>query len=114
VRFVLSRNRNAAFMRYLFMPGHRPTTGSHRGGGGRPPGSGESPIRMRRYPTSESIAAAGYSASRHVMRIRYIEGREYDYFDVPPQAYSAFLDAESKGQFVNWHIKPHYDYEEID
>jgi hypothetical protein len=69
---------------------------------------------MRRYPTSRSIAAAGYSAARHVMRIRYIEGREYEYIGVPPEVYSAFLKAHSKGQFVNWHIKPRYDYEEID
>jgi hypothetical protein len=67
---------------------------------------------MMLYPGSRSIAAAGYSAGRRVMRIRYIEGREYDYMNVPPAVYEDFLEADSKGQFVNWRIKPHYPYKE--
>jgi hypothetical protein len=66
------------------------------------------------YPTSTSIAAAGYSAVLQIMRIRYIEGRVYDYKNVPRAVYEAFVDADSKGQFVNWHIKPHFEYEELD
>ena len=48
------------------------------------------------------------------MRIRYAGGRLYEYKDVPPATYQDFLAAESKGQFVNWHIKPYYDCEEVD
>jgi len=48
------------------------------------------------------------------MHIRYAGGRLYAYKDVPPAIYRDFLEADSKGQFVNWHIKPNFDYEEID
>jgi hypothetical protein len=47
------------------------------------------------------------------MRIQYIEGRVYDYKNVPPSVYEEFLKADSKGQFVNWEIKPNFDYEEV-
>jgi hypothetical protein len=68
---------------------------------------------MTAYPTSTSIRAAGYSAPDRVMRIQYIEGRVYDYKNVPPSVYEEFLKADSKGQFVNWEIKPNFDYEEV-
>jgi hypothetical protein len=38
----------------------------------------------------------------------------YDYVRVPSAVYGHFLEADSKGRFVNWHIKPKFDYEEID
>jgi len=48
------------------------------------------------------------------MRIEYAGGRMYDYKQVPSAVYAHFLEADSKGRFVNWHIKPKFDYEEID
>ena len=66
------------------------------------------------YPKSTSIVEAGYSPDRQVFRARFPQGRMYDYLNVPPDVYQAFLEAESKGQFVNWEIKPNFDYEEID
>ena len=71
------------------------------------------PIRMRPYPGSSSIVAAGYSANDRVFRARFPRGREYDYLNVPPKVYRGVLDADSKGRFVNLQIKPHYDYEEV-
>ena len=66
------------------------------------------------YPESSSIIEAGYSPERQVFRARFPGGRMYNYLNVPPAVYQGFLDADSKGQFVNWHIKPNFDYEEID
>jgi len=60
--------------------------------------------------SSSSIAAAGYDRERHALRLRYVGGGTYDYWDVPTGVFHAFLDAPSKGQFVNWHIKPCYRY----
>jgi hypothetical protein len=59
---------------------------------------------------SSSIAAAGYDRDLHALRLRYIGGGTYDYWDVPARVFQALLDAPSKGQFVNWHIKPRYRY----
>jgi KTSC domain len=42
------------------------------------------------------------------LTVAYRGGEAYDYFDVPEEVYRDFLAAESKGQFVNFIIKPHY------
>jgi KTSC domain len=75
------------------------------------------PGRKRRAPwiamrplESSSIAAAGYDTNRKILRLRYIGGTTYDYANVPPDVFAAFLDAPSHGQFVNWRIKPYYAY----
>jgi KTSC domain len=59
---------------------------------------------------SSSIAAAGYDCERHALRLCYVGGGTYDYWGVPANVFRALLDAPSKGQFVNWHIKPRYRY----
>jgi hypothetical protein len=63
--------------------------------------------------SSSSIAAAGYQADRRTLRIRYVGGGTYEYFGVPAAVFQSFLDAPSKGQFVNWHIKPHYPFRRL-
>jgi hypothetical protein len=93
----------------------RKSTGGSRRGTGRRPTSARGPrITLIPYPGSRSIEAAGYLSARRLMHIRYAGGRLYAYKDVPPAIYRDFLEADSKGQFVNWHIKPNFDYEEID
>jgi len=67
------------------------------------------PIPMRPIQSS-SIAAAGYDRAQEILRIRYVGGSAYDYLAVPPNVFEDFLAAESKGQFVNWRIKPYYRF----
>jgi hypothetical protein len=62
---------------------------------------------------SSSIRAAGYDASTQTLRLRYAGGRTYDYLNVPLDVFDDFLAASSKGQFVNWNIKPNYAYRQI-
>jgi hypothetical protein len=59
---------------------------------------------------SSSIAAAGYDRDCRTLRVRYIGGGTYDYREVAASVFDALLEAPSKGQFVNWQIKPHYRY----
>jgi hypothetical protein len=67
---------------------------------------------MHRMPSS-SIAAAGYDSGAQILRLRYVSEGTYDYFNVPAEVFQSFLDAPSKGRFVNWHIKPHYCYLQV-
>ena len=62
---------------------------------------------------SSSIAAAGYDAASRTLRLRYVGGRTYDYFDVPSDVYDDLLASSSKGQFVNWNVKPNYRYSQV-
>jgi KTSC domain len=69
-------------------------------------------ISMHRLDSS-SVKAAGYDRSRHTLRLSYVGGATYDYLDVPEDVFHELLDASSKGQFVNWNVKPHYDYQRV-
>lgn len=66
-------------------------------------------IQMRPVGSS-SIEAAGYDRERQALRVRYVGGSTYDYVAVPDKVFKKFLDAASKGRFVNWSIKPLYQY----
>jgi len=63
---------------------------------------------------SSSIEAAGYDPGRRMLRIRFIHGSTYDYWDVPAEVFDDLIAAESKGRFVNWKIKPYFRYTEVD
>jgi hypothetical protein len=39
--------------------------------------------------------------------------RVYEYRKVPPREFKGFLNAESKGTYINRRIKPAYDFEEL-
>jgi hypothetical protein len=70
---------------------------------------------MRMFPmNSSAIAGHGYDAGRHTLRLKYRNGRVYDYFEVPPAIYEEFLIADSAGEFVNLSIKPFYHYSEVE
>jgi hypothetical protein len=58
---------------------------------------------------SSAIEWTGWRANR--LTIGYRGGEAYDYFDVPEDVYREFLAADSKGQFVNFVIKPRYRFE---
>ncbi len=64
---------------------------------------------MRRYPVqSETVASLGYDPGKRQLAVEFRErGDVYLYFDVPPEEYSAFLAAESKGAYLNRVFKPH-------
>ncbi|MGY3609616.1 MULTISPECIES: KTSC domain-containing protein, partial [unclassified Bradyrhizobium] len=69
-------------------------------------------IHMRRVQ-STGIEAAGYGRAQRTLLIRYPGGSTYDYFAVPAKVFKELLDAESKGRFVNWYVKPRYRYKRV-
>ncbi len=54
-----------------------------------------------------------YSAEKQVLRIGYISGKVYDYLRVPKSAYRKMTAAQSKGSFLNHHIKGRYSFREV-
>ena len=69
-------------------------------------------MRMRRI-NSSAIAYAGYDKAARILRLRYTNGRTYDYFAVPASVYRALLTAESAGEFVNYEVKLRYPYSKV-
>jgi hypothetical protein len=45
-----------------------------------------------------------------VLSVKYRGGAAYEYLDVPEAVYRRLRAAASKGQFVNFEIKPRYRY----
>ena len=60
---------------------------------------------------SSVVRAAGYT---YVLEIEFQSGRVYQYFDVPQNTYSEFLESDSKGRYFNAHIRGKFPYREIE
>ena len=58
---------------------------------------------------SRLISNAEYDADLNVLSLTFADsGRVYDFYAVPPSVYEAFLEATSKGVFLNAVLKPRY------
>ena len=58
------------------------------------------PIK-RHFVKSLSMRSIGYEPARGELDIEYPSGEVYRYFGVPPEEYTAFMMAESKGTYLN-------------
>jgi len=63
---------------------------------------------------SEAMRRVGYDDLRHVLRIEFVDGDSYDYFDVPSPVHRALMLAESHGRYFASHIRDRYAYERVD
>jgi len=62
---------------------------------------------------SSVVAAIRYDEKTCKLRIIFQSGSIYDYLKVPLNVYNEMKTASSKGEFLNKHIKPVYEYEKI-
>ncbi len=58
--------------------------------------------------SSSAISAVGYDADTQRMKIRFTEGKTYDFCRVPPYIFNGLLTAGSKGTYYNDHIRDRY------
>lgn len=63
---------------------------------------------------STSIRSYGYSKEMRLLQIEFLDGKVYDYFDVPEEVYFEFVGSLSKGQFLNSKILGIYRYAKSD
>ena len=62
---------------------------------------------------SSVVAATRYNAITSTLSVIYVSGSVYDYKQVPKKVYKKMKIASSKGEFLNKHIKPNYEFEKI-
>jgi hypothetical protein len=62
---------------------------------------------------SSMMTRVDYDHDSGDLDIRFVGGKTYRYFDVPEDTYEELLDAESKGEFFNEHIKGKFDFREV-
>ena len=59
---------------------------------------------------SSTIAEVGYDYNTNSLYVNFTNGREYVYGNVPVAVYAQFLEADSKGKFLNQEIVGQYNY----
>ena len=62
---------------------------------------------------SSNIDMIGYDEDNSQLHVLFKSGAEYAYSEVPPTVFQEFLDADSKGKFLNERIKGRYDYARV-
>ena len=62
---------------------------------------------------SSNIAAIGYDEETKELHVQFNSGSEYVYQDVPAGVYQDFLDADSKGKYLNEYIKGVYEFKKV-
>lgn len=69
---------------------------------------------MQLDPVKSSVVAAiGYDYRGRKLFVEYVSGNLYRYEDVPAGVYRDFMDARSKGEYLNDYILGQYEYEQI-
>jgi hypothetical protein len=63
---------------------------------------------------STSLHAANYQERDASLELEFRSGAIYRYLGVPEPVYRELLNAESKGQYFNQHIRNRFPYAKID
>ena len=63
---------------------------------------------------SSVISAFNYDNAKHILQIRFVSGKVYNYKEVPETTYLAMKQAFSKGTYFNEFIKDKYEFERVE
>lgn len=62
---------------------------------------------------SSTMTSIGYKEDIETLRIQFINGDLYEYFNFPIMEYNLFAESTSKGQYFNNNIRNKYPYNKI-
>ena len=62
---------------------------------------------------STVVSSFKYFPETLTLRIRFVSGLIYEYFQVSEKIYQEFKTAGSKGNYLNRHIKNHFNFKKI-
>lgn len=60
---------------------------------------------------SSNIHSVGYNESTNTLKIIFLNGRRYEYADVPKAIYTGLMNAQSKGKYAYKYIFSEHKYE---
>lgn len=63
--------------------------------------------------SSSNISAVGYDSSSNTLRVRFNNGRTYDYSNVPSNVYNGLMSASSHGGYHAANVKNSYSFTEL-
>lgn len=67
----------------------------------------------RVHVESSNIASIGYDSDTETLEIEFLNGRVYQYYDVPEYIYDELMSASSHGSYLASNIKGIYSYSEV-
>ena len=65
------------------------------------------------YVDSTNVEAIGYDEARQELHVRFLESGSYVYLEVPEAVFTEFLQAPSKGRYLNSHVKGVYSFAKL-
>ena len=66
---------------------------------------------MNRTPVnSRNLASVGYDLDSMTLEVEFLDGRVYQYFDVPEFEYRSLMQADSHGTYFNANVRNTYRY----
>lgn len=68
---------------------------------------------MRDIVASSNVASVGYDEPSETLEVEFHSGSIYQYYNVNPDTYRQFMEAPSKGQFLNTYLKNAYPYSRV-
>lgn len=69
---------------------------------------------MERTPVmSSNVNSIGYDPKTFTLEVEFNSGDIYQYFNIPESLYLNLIKSQSKGSFINEHIKYSYRYQKI-
>lgn len=71
------------------------------------------PVQRQRV-ASTNLASVGYDGATQTLEVRFLSGRIYRYHGVPENLHEQLMQATSKGQFFNAHIRDHHAFSRVD
>lgn len=63
-------------------------------------------------PASSNISQVRFDGNTDTLTVEFLDGKIYDYMNVPAAVYRDFANATSAGQFFFRNIRSRYSYEE--
>lgn len=70
---------------------------------------------IKRHPvTSSSLQTVGFDSKLNILEAEFSNGGVYQYFGVPLRVYRDLLEAPSKGNFFNTHIRDNFPVTKIE
>lgn len=63
--------------------------------------------------TSKNLKSVGFDIQTQTLQVNFINGRKYQYYNVPENVYDSLLSATSKGTYLRSNIIGKYNYKEI-
>ena len=69
---------------------------------------------MDMFPVkSSNIDAVGYDGAEAKLRLKFKNGRSYEYYPVPKEVLQGLMNAHSKGKYAHENIFPRYSAKQV-